>query len=91
MSSPWLAKRAAPIFLLSDLFLVPEVTRRGVGALLLKSVIETAHAAGAVHVELATAMTNRPAQRLYEALERQRDEFYQYGLSLNRRVRVITV
>jgi GNAT superfamily N-acetyltransferase len=73
---------ATPMFLLSDLFVIPEVRRRGVGTLLLKSAIETARATGAVRLELATAMTNRPAQRLYEVLGWQRDEFYQYGLSL---------
>ncbi len=73
---------AAPMYLLSDLFVRPEIRRRGVGTLLLKSTIETARAAGAVRLELATAMTNRPAQRLYEALGWRRDEFYQYGLSL---------
>jgi ribosomal protein S18 acetylase RimI-like enzyme len=73
---------AAPMYVLSDLFVMSELRRRGVGTLLLKSAIETARAAGAVRVELATAMTNRPAQRLYEALGWQRDEFYLYGLSL---------
>lgn len=73
---------AAPMYVLSDLFVVPEVRQRGVGTLLLKSAIETARAAGAVRVELATATTNRPAQRLYEALGWQRDDFYQYGLLL---------
>lgn len=73
---------AAPMYVLSDLFVVPDGRRRGVGTLLLQSAIEIACATGAVRVELATAMTNSPAQRLYEALGWQRDEFYQYGLSL---------
>jgi GNAT superfamily N-acetyltransferase len=73
---------AVPMYLLSDLFAIPEIRRRGVGTLLLKSTIETARAAGAVRLELATAMTNCPAQRFYEALGWQRDEFYQYGLTL---------
>jgi ribosomal protein S18 acetylase RimI-like enzyme len=38
--------------------------------------------AGAVRLEVATAITNVSAQRLYESLGWQRDEFYQYGLSL---------
>lgn len=73
---------AAPMYLLSDLFVVPEVRRRGVGTLLLQSAVETARAAGAVRVELATAITTVSAQRLYESLGWQRDEFYQYGLAL---------
>lgn len=72
----------APVYLLSDLFVIPEARRRGVGALLLTSAIETARAAGAVWLELATAITNVPAQRLYEALGWQRDEFHLYGLLL---------
>ena len=46
---------AAPMYVLSDLFVIPEARRRGVGALLLKSTVETARAAGAVRLELATA------------------------------------
>jgi ribosomal protein S18 acetylase RimI-like enzyme len=71
-----------PMYVLSDLYVIPEVRRRGVGTLLLKAAIETSRATGAVRVELATAMTNRSAQRLYEALGWQRDGFYLYGLSL---------
>jgi ribosomal protein S18 acetylase RimI-like enzyme len=42
-----------------------------------------ARSTGAVGLELATARTNAPAQRLYESLGWQRDEvFYQYGLDL---------
>lgn len=74
---------AAPIYLLSDLFVAPEARRRGVGTLLLKSAAETGRTAGAVRLELATAITNVTAHRLYEALGWKRDEeFYQYGFSL---------
>ncbi len=73
---------AAPLYLLSDLFVLPEARRRGVGTRLLASAAETARAAGAARLELATAITNRSAQRLYKAMEWQRDEFYLYGLSL---------
>lgn len=72
----------APMYVLSDLFVIPEVRRRGVGTLLLKLAVETAHATGAVRLELATAITNVSAQKLYESLGWQRDDFYQYGLSL---------
>ncbi len=72
----------APMYVLSDLFVIPEVRRRGVGTLLLKLAVETAHVTGAVRLELATAITNVSAQKLYESLGWQRDDFYQYGLSL---------
>lgn len=76
---------AAPIYLLSDLFVTPAARRRGVGTLLLNAAAETARAAGAVRLELATAVTNVAAQRLYEAKGWIRDEeFYVYGLSLER-------
>jgi ribosomal protein S18 acetylase RimI-like enzyme len=75
---------AAPMYLLSDLFVVPRARRRGVGTRLLTSAAETARTAGAVRLELATAITNVSAQRLYESLGWQRDEFCQYGLSLSR-------
>ena len=74
---------AAPVFILHDLFVRPAARRRGVGTLLLKAGAETGRTAGAVRLELATAITNIPAQNLYEALGWKRDtEFYQYGLSL---------
>lgn len=73
---------AAPMYLLSDLFVITENRRRGVGTRLLTSAAETARGAGAVRLELATAITNVSAQKLYESLGWQRDEFYLYGLSL---------
>jgi ribosomal protein S18 acetylase RimI-like enzyme len=74
---------AARIYLLSDLFVEPAARCRGVGTLLLKAAAETGRAAGAVRLELSTAITNVSAQRLYEALGWKRDEeFHQYGLSL---------
>ena len=73
---------AAPMYVLSDLFVIPMVRRRGVGTRLLVSAAETARMAGAVRLELATAITNISAQRLYVALGWQKDDFYLYGLSL---------
>jgi GNAT superfamily N-acetyltransferase len=74
---------AAPMYLLSDVFVVPSARRQGVGALLLKAAVETARATGAVRLELATAITNTPAQKMYEALGWKRDnEFYVYSFPL---------
>ncbi len=74
---------AAPISILHDLFVTPAARRRGVGVELLKSAVETAQAAGAVRLELATAITNDPARRLYEKLGwRRDDEFYVYDFPL---------
>lgn len=77
--------RAAPIYILNDLFVAPAARRRGVGTLLLKAVAETGRAAGAARLELSTAITNVTAQRLYKVLGWKRDEeFYVYSLSLER-------
>jgi ribosomal protein S18 acetylase RimI-like enzyme len=73
---------AAPMYVLSDLFVISIVRRRGVGTRLLVSAAETARMAGAVRLELATAITNISAQKLYVALGWQKDDFYLYGLSL---------
>lgn len=75
--------RAAPVFILSDLFVAPSARGGGVGRLLMEAAARFARATGAVGLELATARTNVPAQRLYESLGWQRDQvFYQYGLDL---------
>ena len=74
--------RAAPIYILNDLFVALEARRRGVGTLLLKAAVETGHAAGVVRLELSTAITNVSAQRLYQKLGWKRDEeFYVYSVS----------
>jgi ribosomal protein S18 acetylase RimI-like enzyme len=71
------------MYLLSDLFVAPHARRRGVGTRLLTAAAEEARSAGAVRLELATAITNTSAQRLYERLGWVRDqEFYVYSLSL---------
>ena len=76
---------AAPVYLLNDLFVAPAARRRGVGSLLLRAAAETGRAAGAVQLELSTAITNVPAQKLYQKLGWKKDEeFYVYSVSLER-------
>jgi ribosomal protein S18 acetylase RimI-like enzyme len=75
--------RAARIFILNDLFVLPAARGRGAGSRLLESAAAVARASGAVRLKLSTAITNVSAQRLYEAMGWKRDEeFYEYGLSL---------
>ena len=75
--------RAAPIYVLNDLFVVPEARRRGVGTLLLQAAADKARASGAIRLKLSTAITNVAAQRLYEAMKWTREEdFHVYNLSL---------
>jgi GNAT superfamily N-acetyltransferase len=75
--------RAAPIYVLNDLFVVPAARRRGVGTLLLQAAADKARAAGAIRLKLSTAITNMAAQRLYETMKWTREEdFHVYNLSL---------
>jgi ribosomal protein S18 acetylase RimI-like enzyme len=74
---------AAPIFVLYDLYVDASVRREGIGRALMHASVEHARRAGAVRVELATAITNDAAQALYEASGWVRDNaFYRYSLML---------
>ncbi len=56
---------AAPIQVLSDLFVHPEARRLGVGAALLQAAEAQGRALSLQHLELTTAHTNLRAQQLY--------------------------
>ena len=71
------------IFILNDLFVVPEARRQGVGKALLAAAAQHGRAQGAARLTLSTARDNRTAQRVYEASGWQRDElFFNYHLAL---------
>jgi ribosomal protein S18 acetylase RimI-like enzyme len=71
------------IFVLYDLWVDPGARRAGAGRALMTAARDYAQRAGAVRLDLMTARTNRPAQRLYESLGWVRDErFYPYSLRL---------
>jgi GNAT superfamily N-acetyltransferase len=75
--------RAARIYVLNDLFVVPAARRSGVGSALLREAARVAVEAGAVKLKLSTSIANAPAQRLYEREGWTRDdEYYEYVLSL---------
>ncbi len=79
----WCSVSAAALFILSDLYVVPEARQHGVGRALMRAAEAHARAAGAVRVSLETAHTNVTAQALYESLGWRRDETYRtYGLTL---------
>jgi ribosomal protein S18 acetylase RimI-like enzyme len=73
----------ARIWILYDLFVLPEARQRGVGRALMERARHFAQATGASRLELSTAKDNRPAQALYESLGYERDQaFYFYELKL---------
>jgi ribosomal protein S18 acetylase RimI-like enzyme len=75
--------RAARGYLLNDLFVPPRWRRNGVGRLLLEAAVQLARAEGVSRLKLSTAISNAPAQRLYESLGWRRDtEFYEYNLDV---------
>jgi len=74
---------ARRIFILNDLFVDPAARRCGVGQRLLSAAADLARGQGAVRLTLSTALTNTPAQSLYEAAGWRRDEvFCGYNLAL---------
>jgi GNAT superfamily N-acetyltransferase len=75
--------RAAPIYLLNDLFVAADARGQGVGRDLLQAAAAHARARGAVRMVLSTAHDNLTAQRLYEAQGwRREDAFREYVLAL---------
>ena len=73
----------ARIFILNDLFVVPEARGRGAGAALLNAAAEYGRRAGAVRLTLSTELTNTTAQAVYEHNGWKRDTvFCSYNLAL---------
>lgn len=75
--------RAAPTFVLYDLFVAPEARGSGAGRALMEAAEAHAAGSGAARLELSTAKTNAVAQQLYESQGWQRDEaFFVYNKTL---------
>ena len=73
----------APIFILNDLFVAPEVRRRGAGSALLQAAAQYGRSAGALRLVLSTEIANTTAQSLYERTGWKRDTvFCVYQLAL---------
>ncbi|MEP6716413.1 MAG: GNAT family N-acetyltransferase [Terriglobia bacterium] len=76
--------RMARIFILNDLFVVPDARRSGAASALLHAAAEHARDLGAVRLALSTEVTNTAAQSLYEKSGWKRDsEFHHYQLFLD--------
>jgi ribosomal protein S18 acetylase RimI-like enzyme len=75
--------RAAPNYILYDLFVSPAGRGQGTGRLLMEAAADTARKEGAAGLTLSTAIDNTTAQALYESLGWKRDtSFYEYNLDL---------
>lgn len=75
--------RAARVFVLYDLFVVPGARRHGVARQLMEAAVDEARTEGAAALSLQTARTNHAAQRLYESLGWKREEeFVEFGLAV---------
>ena len=69
------------LWILNDLFVRTDIRRSGVGRALLERARQHAADTGAKGLILSTAVTNRPAQTLYESCGWKRDdEFLHYHL-----------
>ena len=74
---------AAPIWILYDLYVDAEVRKGGVGTALMDRAKKLAEETGAVRIQLETAVDNRTAQSVYEALGYERDTlFYSFALAI---------
>ena len=72
--------RAQAIGLLYDLFVSPAMRQAGIGRALMQAAEHYAQTAGWARLDLTTAMTNTPAQALYESQGWVRDAvFYTYN------------
>jgi ribosomal protein S18 acetylase RimI-like enzyme len=71
------------LWILNDLFVVPEARKNGVAKLLMERARQFAVETKAKGLILETAVDNLPAQKLYEKLGWKRDEeFYRYYLNV---------
>ena len=62
------------LWILNDLFVIPEARGQRVGEALIGAAVELAQTSGAVGVQLETAHSNLSGQRLYERLGFQRED-----------------
>lgn len=72
------------VWILNDLFVIPEVRNQGIAKALMNAAKDYAIATKAVRIVLATEVTNTVAQKLYETMGyRKFDKFYHYILAID--------
>ncbi|MEO5793850.1 MAG: GNAT family N-acetyltransferase [Rhodoferax sp.] len=80
---------AAPIYVLYDLFVVPDARKTGAGRALLQAAEQYAANQGVGRMDLTTAKTNLAAQSVYASLGWERDEvFFAYSKAVDGAVAV---
>ena len=75
--------QTARIWVLNDLYVVPEERRLGAATALLKAAIEYARDDGARRLQLETGRRNLAARALYQAAGWQEDDTQWYSVPLN--------
>ena len=71
------------VWILNDLFVLPQARKQGIAKALMDVAKDYAIATNAIRIILATEVTNKIAQSLYESMGyRQFDEFYHYVLAI---------
>jgi GNAT superfamily N-acetyltransferase len=68
--------------LMNDLFVDSDERGRGIGRALIEASAEVARDRGAANLQWATAPDNHTAQRLYDSMTSNRDEWVEYELDL---------
>jgi len=72
-----------PLWILNDLYVVPEARKRGIAKALMASARQLALSTQSKELILETAKDNYSAQKLYEQLGYERDEeFHRYALCI---------
>jgi ribosomal protein S18 acetylase RimI-like enzyme len=69
-----------PIWILNDLYVLPEHRKKGIAEKLIKHVMQYSKETGRKKVVLATAHNNFKAQKIYEKIGFTKDNFYNYEI-----------
>ena len=80
----WSSVSMQRVWILNDLFVLPEHRNQGIAKALMGKVEQHAIATNAVRIILATEVTNKIGQKLYESMGySQFNEFYHYVLKID--------
>ena len=79
----WSSVSIQRVWILNDLFVLPEYRNRGIARALMNKAKEHAVYTNAVRIVLATEVTNKVGQKLYESMGYSLfDDFYHYVLKI---------